>query len=150
MRSKNLKTVFIAGLLATGLSACDKPFDHTVFRDENYGPWRSDLGQGNILCYGRKTQIKEDCGPHMFVVEEFRKNPEETALTPDVISQIQSYAVMAQQDTSASFEAGGLVYKLRFESPKPKPGDTCRDVKIRTRPIGTNVGWQDLSREICF
>ena len=149
-KMKNLTPLLAATIFAAGLTACAEPFDHTVFRDEHYGPWRSDLGKENILCYGRKTQIEEDCGQHLFVVEEFRKNPEEVALTPDVVSQIQSYAVMAQQETSASFEAGGLVYKLRFETPKPKPDDTCRDVKIRVRPNGTNVGWQDLSREVCF
>lgn len=150
MAIQHLKTVFIASLLAAGLSACAEPFEHTVFMDEHYGPWQSDLGREKILCYGRKTQVEQDCGPHMFVQSEFRKNPEATALTPDVLAQIEDYAAIAHQGTSASFKAGGLIYKLRFETPRPTAQKTCRNVSIRTRPSGTEIPWQDLSREVCF
>ena len=150
MNMKN--AIYFVGIigLAVSLGACSKPFHQPVFLDKNYGPWQSDLGRENILCYGRKTNLNKDCGTHMFVTDNFKTNPEKTALSPDVIEQIRLYAASAGQDTSASFKSGGLIYKLAFDTPKPKPGDDCRSVNIRVRPSGSDVPWHHITRDVCF
>ena len=136
--------------LSLSLSACEKPFEHTIFADEHYGPWQSDLGRKNVLCYGRKTQIPGDCGKHMFVQDDFIKNPEETALTPYALEQIRIYAASVAKGTSTTFKSDGLIYKLRFDSPKPQPNDTCRQVNVNVRPSGGNTQWHNFQREFCF
>ena len=136
--------------IAASLGACSKPFHQPIFLDKNYEPRPSNLGRENILCYGRKSDLNRDCGKHMFITENFKNNPEKTTFTPDVLEQIRLYAASAGQDTSASFKSGGLIYKLAFDTPKPKPREDCRSVNIRVRPSGSDLPWHHINREFCF
>lgn len=146
-----IKSVFILTLAFLG-TGCSKPFDHTVFTNEHYGPWRSSLGSDDIPCYGRETQVREDCGTHIKVERTFKKNPR-TALTPYAREQIQWYAANARQGTSSTFQAGGIIYRLSFSTPRPSAIDgtkTCRFINVKVKPSGSKVGWKDLSGEYCF
>lgn len=145
-----------AGVITTGLSGCSKPFDHTVFSNEHYGPWKSSPGSENVPCYGREAQLAQtdddECGAQTEIARAFKKNPR-AALTPYAMEQIRWYAANAQQDTSATWQAGGLIYRLSFDTPRPSAiaaTKICREVGVKVKTSGSDAPWQDLGGEYCF
>lgn len=144
-----LSALFIS---AATLVGCEKPFEHTVFEDDNYKVHRSAPGSRPQLCYGRERQLPE-CATPWKLEEKLAKNPQR-ALTPNALEQIKTYALNADQNTAATWRAGGIIYRLELNSPRPKPTtntkQVCRHVNLLVKPEKSDMTWQDLSDAYCF
>lgn len=146
------KTLIIIALIPIFLQGCAKPFEHTIFNDEIYGPWRSALGSTPQNCYGRHRQIPECLSPWK-AEKQLQENPQ-SALRQGTLEQIRAYALYAQEGTSATWLANDLIYHLDLISPLPhgddSSGEICRKVRLRVKPQRSDLAWQDLSDTFCF
>ena len=149
------KPVFTWALVMLTLTACGDRIEHTVYEEGTYGPRRSTLGRASAVverpenCFGL-TEHMPGCRRPWKLADKIKKDPT-SALTPDVLDLIKSYAANAAENTSTYWTADKIVYKLEFNSPEPKKSKgRCRQVDVKVKAAGSKMDFQDLSREFCF